>query len=117
MNRQCSMKFELKVQSGNARRGVITFPRGQIQTPAFMPGGTYGSVKGLTPEHVKDLGADIILGNTFHLMLRPGTEIIKQHGTDRKRTRLNSSHVRISYAVFCLKKKTNNNKKQISTTI
>src|SRR5690554_5610288 len=81
MNRQCSMKFELKVQSGNARRGVITFPRGQIQTPAFMPVGTYGSVKGLTPEHVKDLGADIILGNTFHLMLRPGTEIIKQHGT------------------------------------
>ena len=79
------MLFELKIEvtdgSSHARRGVITFPRGQIQTPAFMPVGTYGSVKGLTPEHVKALGADIILGNTFHLMLRPGTDIIKQHGT------------------------------------
>ena len=45
-----------------------------------MPVGTYGSVKGLTPEHIKDLGAEIILGNTFHLMLRPGTEVIKAHG-------------------------------------
>ncbi|MFY9179074.1 MAG: tRNA guanosine(34) transglycosylase Tgt [Venatoribacter sp.] len=80
MTRQCKMTFELKTQSGRARRGQITFPRGSIQTPAFMPVGTYGSVKGLTPEHIKDLGAEIILGNTFHLMLRPGTDIIKQHG-------------------------------------
>src|SRR5690606_3593565 len=50
------------------------------QTPAFMPVGTYGSVKGLSPEHIKELGAEIILGNTFHLMLRPGTEVVKLHG-------------------------------------
>src|SRR5690554_6031495 len=79
------MIFELKTEvtdgSSHARRGEITFPRGKIQTPAFMPVGTYGTVKGLTPEHIKGIGADIILGNTFHLMLRPGTDIIKQHGT------------------------------------
>src|SRR5690554_2910322 len=79
------MIFELKIEvtdgSSHARRGEITFERGKIQTPAFMPVGTYGTVKGLTPEHIKGIGADIILGNTFHLMLRPGTEIIKQHGT------------------------------------
>lgn len=80
MTRNCKMTFVLKGQSAQARRGQITFPRGSIQTPAFMPVGTYGSVKGLTPEHIKALGAEIILGNTFHLMLRPGTEIIKQHG-------------------------------------
>lgn len=80
MTRTCKMTFELKTQSGRARRGEITFPRGKIQTPAFMPVGTYGSVKGLTPEQINGIGADIILGNTFHLMLRPGTEIIKQHG-------------------------------------
>lgn len=80
MTRICKMQFELKGQSGRARRGQITFPRGTIQTPAFMPVGTYGSVKGLTPEHIKEIGAEIILGNTFHLMLRPGTDIIKQHG-------------------------------------
>src|SRR5690606_4344425 len=62
------------------RRSTITFPRGTIQTPAFMPVGTYGSVKGLSPEHIKELGAEIILGNTFHLMLRPGTEVVKLHG-------------------------------------
>ncbi|MEN9465572.1 MAG: hypothetical protein RL217_1753 [Pseudomonadota bacterium] len=80
MTRTCKMTFELKCQSGLARRGQITFSRGTIQTPAFMPVGTYGSVKGLTPEHIKALGAEIILGNTFHLMLRPGTEVIKAHG-------------------------------------
>lgn len=80
MTRTCKMTFELKAKSGRARRGEITFPRGKIQTPAFMPVGTYGSVKGLTPDHIEGIGADIILGNTFHLMLRPGTDIIKQHG-------------------------------------
>ncbi|MFL0808435.1 MAG: tRNA guanosine(34) transglycosylase Tgt [Oceanobacter sp.] len=76
------MKFQLLKQdeSSRARRGVVSFPRGDIQTPAFMPVGTYGSVKGLTPEQVEETGADIILGNTFHLMLRPGTEIIKGAG-------------------------------------
>lgn len=75
------MKFDLKKTEGKARRGTITFPRGEIQTPAFMPVGTYGSVKGLLPRDVKDTGAEIILGNTFHLWLRPGTDIIKQAGT------------------------------------
>ena len=80
--RECMMSFELMTSddSSHARRGKISFPRGDIQTPAFMPVGTYGSVKGLNPDQVEELGADIILGNTFHLMLRPGTEVIKQHG-------------------------------------
>ncbi len=84
MTRECFMQFELHSEitdgSSHARRGTITFPRGTIQTPAFMPVGTYGSVKGLSPEHIKELGAEIILGNTFHLMLRPGTEVVKLHG-------------------------------------
>jgi len=58
----------------------MTFPRGSIETPAFMPVGTNGTVKAMTPEELETLGAEIILGNTFHLMLRPGTEIIKKHG-------------------------------------
>jgi len=74
------MKFELIKGSDGPRRGKITFPRGTIETPAFMPVGTYGTVKAMTPEELKDIGAEIILGNTFHLMLRPGTEIIKLHG-------------------------------------
>ena len=84
MTRECFMQFELHSEitdgSSHARRGTITFPRGKIQTPAFMPVGTYGSVKGLNPDQVEALGAEIILGNTFHLMLRPGTEVIKEHG-------------------------------------
>lgn len=74
------MKFELIHQDGQSRRGQITFPRGTIQTPAFMPVGTYGTVKAMTPEELTDLGAEIILGNTFHLMLRPGTEVVMKHG-------------------------------------
>jgi queuine tRNA-ribosyltransferase len=74
------MEFDLKTTSGNARRGTLSFPRGKVETPAFMPVGTYGTVKGMTPKQIEDIGADIILGNTFHLMLRPGTEIIKMHG-------------------------------------
>jgi queuine tRNA-ribosyltransferase len=74
------MKFDLQATDGQARRGQITFDRGVINTPAFMPVGTYGSVKGMSPERVEDTGAEIILGNTFHLMLRPGTEIVQQHG-------------------------------------
>ncbi|QBZ83365.1 Queuine tRNA-ribosyltransferase [Hydrogenovibrio crunogenus] len=75
-----SMKFELDKQDGRARRGRLIFERGVVETPAFMPVGTYGSVKGMMPEEVADTGAQIILGNTFHLAIRPGTDIIEQHG-------------------------------------
>ncbi len=78
--RECFMKFEKLGQAGHARRGRLTFPRGTIETPCFMPVGTYGTVKGMLPRDIKATGAEIILGNTFHLMLRPGTDIIKQHG-------------------------------------
>lgn len=74
------MKFDLLATDGRARRGVLEFRRGQVQTPAFMPVGTYGTVKSVTPEEVAADGAEIILGNTFHLMLRPGTEVIRKHG-------------------------------------
>ena len=68
-------------QDGRARRGRLTFPRGQVETPAFMPVGTYGAVKGISPAELRNTGAHIILGNTFHLMLRPGTDIIGAHGS------------------------------------
>lgn len=74
------MKFELITTDGRARRARLVFPRGTVETPAFMPVGTYGTVKGLAPEEVEAIGAHIVLGNTFHLMLRPGTEVIKAHG-------------------------------------
>jgi queuine tRNA-ribosyltransferase len=74
------MQFELIGTDGAARRGRLSFPRGTVETPAFMPVGTYGTVKAMTPEEVRGTGAEIILGNTFHLMLRPGTEVIKAHG-------------------------------------
>ncbi|MFK5914799.1 MAG: tRNA guanosine(34) transglycosylase Tgt [Woeseiaceae bacterium] len=74
------MKFELDNTTGFARRGRLVFERGIVETPAFMPVGTYGTVKAMTPEELQDLGAQIVLGNTFHLMLRPGAEIIKKHG-------------------------------------
>ncbi len=74
------MLFNLHKENNGARRGQLTFERGNIETPAFMPVGTYGTVKAMTPEELSDIGAEIILGNTFHLMLRPGTEIIQKHG-------------------------------------
>jgi len=74
------MKYKLLASSGAARRGRLSFERGEVETPAFMPVGTYGTVKGMRPEEVADTGAQILLGNTFHLMLRPGTEIIRRHG-------------------------------------
>ena len=74
------MKFELDKTHGRARRGRMKFERGTVETPAFMPVGTLGTVKGMTPEEVEQTGAQICLGNTFHLMLRPGTSIIQQHG-------------------------------------
>lgn len=75
-----SFSFDLKGADGDARRGQLNFARGTVQTPAFMPVGTYGTVKSVTPEEVREVGAEILLGNTFHLWLRPGTDIIKQHG-------------------------------------
>lgn len=74
------MKFSITGSQGRARRGALAFARGEVQTPAFMPVGTYGTVKGMLPRDVEAIGAEIILGNTFHLWLRPGTEIIRQHG-------------------------------------
>jgi len=74
------MTYELINTDGKARRGRLTFERGTVETPAFMPVGTYGTVKGMKSEEVEATGAQIILGNTFHLMLRPGTDIIEQHG-------------------------------------
>lgn len=74
------MKFELSKITGAARRGKLIFDRGVVDTPAFMPVGTYGTVKAVTPEELKVAGAQIILCNTYHLMLRPGTEIIKAAG-------------------------------------
>jgi len=75
------MKFELITTDGAARRARMVFERGVVDTPAFMPVGTYGTVKAMTPEEVYASGARILLGNTFHLMLRPGIGVIKQHGT------------------------------------
>ena len=74
------IKFDLIARYGNARCGRMTFARGVVETPVFIPVGTYGAVKTLTPEELRETGSRIILGNTFHLMLRPGTDIIKQLG-------------------------------------
>ncbi|MDH2999301.1 tRNA guanosine(34) transglycosylase Tgt [Chelonobacter oris] len=78
------MKYELQKTDGRARRGRLTFqrPHGEyhVETPAFMPVGTYGTVKGMTPEEVQASGAQILLGNTFHLWLRPGQEVMRKHG-------------------------------------
>jgi queuine tRNA-ribosyltransferase len=73
------LKFETFAHDGAARRGRMTFLRGTVETPAFMPVGTYGTVKGVTPEELRELGAEIVLANTFHLMLRPGIEVIGAH--------------------------------------
>ncbi len=77
---RCFMQFERDNSDGKARRGRLRFPRGVVETPAFMPVGTYGTVKGMLPRDLEAIGAHIILGNTFHLMLRPGTEVVKLHG-------------------------------------
>jgi len=74
------MQLRIDSRSGAARHGCLTFRRGAVRTPAFMPVGTYATVKSVTPEEVAGSGADMILGNTFHLMLRPGTETIRRHG-------------------------------------
>ena len=74
------MKFELLNTNGKARLGRLRFDRGIVNTPAFMPVGTYGTVKAMTVEEVKGLGAEIILGNTFHLSITPSTDVIVAHG-------------------------------------
>lgn len=74
------MRFHLLATDGPARCGRLQLTRGDVETPAFMVVGTYGTVKAMTPDEVKSSGAEIILGNTFHLMLRPGVEIIRAHG-------------------------------------
>ncbi|MFZ2267808.1 MAG: tRNA guanosine(34) transglycosylase Tgt [Azonexus sp.] len=73
------MQFELLKTDGDARRGTLTLAHGVIQTPVFMPVGTYGTVKAMTPLSLAEIGAQICLGNTFHLWLRPGLEVIKAH--------------------------------------
>jgi queuine tRNA-ribosyltransferase len=73
------MEFKITTQDGHARRGQLTLAHGLVETPVFMPVGTYGTVKALTPDDLASLGAQIILGNTFHLMLRPGRGVIKAH--------------------------------------
>lgn len=80
MNRRCFMSFQVSGTDGAARRGQLYFPRGAVETPAFMPVGTYGTVKGMLPRDIAAIGAQIVLGNTFHLMLRPGVEVIRKHG-------------------------------------
>jgi len=75
-----TLRFEQLGADSLARRGRLHFARGTVETPAFMPVGTYGTVKSLSPEEIREIGAEIILGNTFHLWLRPGTDIIRQHG-------------------------------------
>lgn len=82
MSRECFMSFELDTSDGKARRGRLQFPRGTVETPAFMPVGTCGTVKGMLPRDVEAIGAQIILGNTFHLMLRPGTQVIMEHSPE-----------------------------------
>ncbi|MFT7286663.1 MAG: queuine tRNA-ribosyltransferase [Halieaceae bacterium] len=74
------MEFGVTARDGLARRGRLQFARGAVETPAFMPVGTYGTVKGMLPRDVAAIGAQIVLGNTFHLWLRPGTEVIAAHG-------------------------------------
>ncbi|MFP4147580.1 MAG: tRNA guanosine(34) transglycosylase Tgt, partial [Halorhodospira sp.] len=74
------MRFERLATDGAARRGRLHLGRGTIETPAFMPVGTYGTVKGMTPEELRAAGAEILLANTFHLWLRPGTEVVEFHG-------------------------------------
>src|SRR5579883_1023523 len=80
MSAAARMQFEVLATDGSARRGRLRFARGIVDTPAFMPVGTYGTVKAMRPEDLDAIGAQIVLGNTFHLYLRPGLEVIEAHG-------------------------------------
>src|SRR5476649_354212 len=73
------MKFTLHCSDGRARRGTLTLAHGAVETPAFMPIGTYGTVKAMSPAELRETGTQIVLGNTFHLWLRPGLEVIEAH--------------------------------------
>ena len=75
-----AMEFELLATSGAARRGRLTLAHGSVETPVFMPVGTYGTVKAMSPLELSDIGAQIVLGNTFHLWLRPGLDVFEKHG-------------------------------------
>jgi queuine tRNA-ribosyltransferase len=74
------MKFAVTHRDGAARRGVLELAHGRVDTPAFMPVGTYGTVKAMSPDELRVMGAQLVLGNTFHLWLRPGLEVITKHG-------------------------------------
>jgi queuine tRNA-ribosyltransferase len=74
------LTFELLATEGHARRGRLTLSHGVVETPIFMPVGTYGTVKGVLPRSLQEMGAQIILGNTFHLWMRPGLDVLKQFG-------------------------------------
>src|SRR5215204_2941715 len=74
------VRYELLRQDGQARRGIVHTPHGSFQTPAFMPVGTQGTVKGIVPDHVRATGSEIILANTYHLMLRPGEKVVAELG-------------------------------------
>ncbi len=74
------MWFDVLATDGAARRGQLMLPHGVVDTPAFMPVGTYGTVKAMSPLELNEIGAQIVLGNTFHLWLRPGVEVIEKHG-------------------------------------
>src|SRR5688500_9992900 len=78
--RMTAFSFEINARDGAARTGVLKTSRGEIRTPAFMPVGTAATVKALTVDQVKETGADILLGNTYHLMLRPGAERVARLG-------------------------------------
>src|SRR5260221_5174802 len=73
------MHFEVIARCGQARRGKLKLAHGDVETPVFMPVGTYGTVKAMAPNELESLGAQIILGNTFHLWLRPGIEVVHAH--------------------------------------
>src|SRR6185295_18351575 len=79
-DRERRLKFAVTHRCGAARRGVLELPHGTVDTPAFMPVGTYGSVKAMSPAELRGIGAQVVLGNTFHLWLRPGLEVIAAHG-------------------------------------
>ena len=74
------MRFQVKYNDGLARRGALTTGHGKVETPAFMPVGTYGAVKSISPEELQETNSHILLGNTFHLWLRPGLDVIEAHG-------------------------------------
>src|SRR3569832_1024289 len=74
------LQFDLLATEGLARRGRLTLNHGVVETPVFMPVGTYGTVKGITPRSLEEAGAQIILGNTFHLWMRPGLDVVQQFG-------------------------------------